>query len=209
MLFSYLIKGLVIGFSLSLPVGPIALVCIRRTLGRGPSSGIASGLGAATADGIYGLIAGFGITFISNFLFSHHVILRLIGGCVLGYLGFKIFLTVPEEESASTDDNDLIHDYFSALFLTLMNPMTIVAFAAVFAAAGVGNPKGNYLGAIVLVAGVVLGSALWWLILSGAVSYFHGRVNNKVLRFVNQISGTIIASFGLIVLLSLAGWLAQ
>ena len=119
MLFSYLLKGLVIGFSLALPVGPIALLCIRRTLARGPASGVASGMGAATADGVYGLIAGFGITFISNFLFSHNIILRLIGGCVLCYLGVKIFLTVPGENRNSGVENGLVHDYVSALLLTL------------------------------------------------------------------------------------------
>jgi threonine/homoserine/homoserine lactone efflux protein len=209
MLFSYLVKGLVIGFSLALPVGPIALLCVRRTLARGPASGVASGMGAATADGVYGLIAVFGITFISNFLFNHHIILRLIGGGILCYLGIRIFLSMPRENPTSGDENGLVHDYVSALLLTFTNPMTVVAFAAIFAAAGVGETHGNYLGAAVLVAGVVLGSALWWLVLSGAVSWFHGRVNGRVLRFVNRVSGTLIAGFGLIVLLSLAGWNAQ
>jgi threonine/homoserine/homoserine lactone efflux protein len=208
MLFSYLVKGFVIGFSLALPVGPIALLCIRRTLARGPASGVASGMGAATADGVYGLIAGFGITFISNFLFSHHIILRLIGGCILIYLGIRIFLSIPREKPTSGEEKGLVHDYVSALLLTFTNPMTVVAFAAIFAAAGVGETNGNYLGAAVLVAGIVLGSALWWLLLSGAVSWFHGKVNVRVLRFVNRVSGTLIAGFGLIVLLSLTGWMA-
>ena len=209
MLFSYLLKGLVIGFSLALPVGPIALLCIRRTLARGPASGVASGMGAATADGVYGLIAGFGITFISNFLFSHHIILRLIGGCVLCYLGVKIFLTLPGENPNSGVENGLVHDYVSALILTLTNPMTVVAFAAIFAAAGVGDPEGNYLGTAILVGGVVLGSALWWLILCGVIGGLHRKVNDRVLRFVNRISGTLIAGFGLIVLLSLTGWIGR
>jgi threonine/homoserine/homoserine lactone efflux protein len=209
MLFNYLLKGLVIGFSLALPVGPIALLCIRRTLARGPASGVASGMGAATADGVYGLIAGFGITFISNFLFSHHIIMRLIGGCVLCYLGVKVFLTVPGGSSNSGVENGLVHDYVSAMLLTLTNPMTVVAFAAIFAAAGVGDSEGNYLGTTVLVGGVVLGSALWWLILCGTVGWLHRKVNDRVLIFVNRVSGTLIAGFGLIVLLSLTGWIAR
>jgi len=166
-------------------------------------------MGAATADGVYGLIAGFGITFISNFLFSHNIILRLVGGCILCYLGVRIFLSMPREKTASGVENGLVHDYVSTLLLTLTNPVTIIAFAAIFAAAGVGDTHGNYLGATVLVAGVVLGSALWWLILSGAVSLFHGRVNDWVLRFVNRVSGTLIAGFGLLVLLSLTGWIVR
>jgi threonine/homoserine/homoserine lactone efflux protein len=206
MLFSYLVKGFVIGLSLAVPVGPIALLCIRRTLTRGAASGISSGLGAATADGIYSLIAAFGITFIANFLFSHNIILRVVGGGVLCYIGVKIFLSVPGENSSSTQEDGLVHDYVSALLLTLTNPMLVVAFAAVFAAAGVGYPKGNYLDTVVLVVGVVLGSTLWWLILSGAAGYLHRKIDNRMLRLANQVSGTILAGFGLIVLLSLAFW---
>ncbi len=206
MLLSYLLKGLVIGFSLALPVGPIALLCIRRTLARGPWSGVASGLGAATADGVYGSIAAFGITFVSNFLFSHSITLRLVGGCILCYVGVRIFLSVPEKDQASGAENGLIHDYVSTFLLTLTNPMTVITFAAIFAAAGVGESKGNYLGTAVLVGGVVLGSALWWLILCGTIGGLHRRVNDRVLRFVNQVSGTLIAGFGLVVLLSLITW---
>ncbi len=206
MLFTYLVKGLVIGFSLALPVGPIALLCIRRTLARGPASGVTSGLGAATADGVYGSIAAFGITFISNFLFSHSITLRVVGGCILCYVGIKIFLSVPGKNSASRVEDGLVHDYVSTFLLTLTNPMTILTFAAIFAAAGVGDPEGGYLGTVVLVGGVVLGSALWWLILCGTIGMLHRKVNDKVLRFVNQISGTLIAGFGLVVLLSLVVW---
>ncbi len=209
MLFSYLLKGFIIGFSLAVPVGPIGLLCIRRTLTRGPAAGIASGMGAATADGVYGLIAALGITFISNFLFNHHITLRFIGGCILCYLGIKIIRSIPSEDLNSAKENGHVHDYVSTLLLTLTNPVTVVVFAAIFAAAGVGDTEGNYLGATVLVAGVVSGSALWWLILCGAVSYFHGKVNDRVLKLVNRVSGTLIAGFGLVVLLSLAGWIVR
>ena len=167
-------------------------------------------MGAATADGVYGLIAGFGITFISNFLFSHHIILRLIGGCVLCYLGVKIFLTVPGENPNSGVENGLVHDYVSTLLLTLdksydgqlpLQPYLLLQES--------GDPEGNYLGTAILVGGVVLGSALWWLILCGIVGGLHRKVNDRVLRFVNRVSGTLIAGFGLIVLLSLAGWNVQ
>jgi threonine/homoserine/homoserine lactone efflux protein len=206
MLLSYLAKGFVIGFSLALPVGPIALLCIRRTLARGPASGVASGLGAATADGIYGSIAAFGITFISNFLFNHSITLRLVGGCILCYIGVRIFLSKPRENLTSGVENGLVHDYVSALLLTLTNPMTVLAFAAIFAAAGFGDSEGNYLGTAVLVGGVILGSAVWWLVLCGTIGLLHRKVNDRALIFVNMVSGTLIAGFGLIVLLSLVGW---
>ncbi len=206
MLLSYLAKGFVIGFSLAVPIGPIALLCIRRTLTRGAASGVASGLGAATADGIYALIAAFGITFIANFLFSHNIILRLVGGGVLCYIGVEIFVSVPGENPSSTQEDGLVHDYVSALLLTLTNPMLVVAFAAVFAAAGVGYPRADYLDTAVLVVGVVLGSTLWWLILSGAAGYIHGKISDRMLRLANRVAGSILAGFGLIVLMSLAFW---
>jgi threonine/homoserine/homoserine lactone efflux protein len=163
-------------------------------------------LGAATADGVYGSIAAFGITFISNFLFNHSITLRLLGGCVLCYLGVSIFRSIPGEKSASGAENGLVHDYASTFLLTLTNPMTIITFAAIFAAAGVGDYEANYLGTAVLVAGVVLGSAFWWLILCGTIGTLHRKINERVLRFVNQASGTLIAGFGVIVLLSLIVW---
>ena len=169
-----------------------------------------SGMGAATADGVYGLIAGFGITFISNFLFSHHIILRLIGGCVLCYLGVKIFLTVPGENPNSGVENGLVHDYVSTMLLTLDKSYDGRCLCSHICCCGSrGIPKGIIWARAILVGGVVLGSALWWLILCGIVGGLHRKVNDRVLRFVNRVSGTLIAGFGLIVLLSLTGWNVQ
>jgi threonine/homoserine/homoserine lactone efflux protein len=201
----YFIKGLVIGFSLAIPVGPIALLCIRRTLARGLLSGLFSGLGAATADIIFGAVAGFGVTFLANFLIKHSVILRLLGGAFLCYLGVRTFRSIPPTTPVNHDEIGLVRDYASTLFLTLTNPMSIFALAAVFAAAGVGQPDGNYYAAtIVLVLGVGLGSALWWLVLTGGLSFFHGKINPEGLRLINRLSGTAISLFGIAVLLSLA-----
>ena len=116
---------------------------------------------------------------------------------------------MPGENPNSGVENGLVHDYVSTLLLTLTNPMTVIAFAAIFAAAGVGDTQGNYLGTAILVGGVVLGSALWWLILCGTIGGLHRKVNDRVLRFVNRVSGTLIAGFGLIVLLSLTGWIGR
>lgn len=201
----YFIKGLVIGFSLAVPVGPIALLCIRRTLARGLLSGLFSGLGAATADIFFGVAAGFGVTFLSNFLVKYSVILRLVGGAFLCYLGVRTFKSIPPNTPVNHDEIGLVRDYVSTLFLTLTNPMSVIALAAVFAAAGVGQPEGNYyLSTFVLVLGVGLGSAMWWLILTGGVSFFHGKINPAGLRLINRLSGTAISLFGIAVLLSLA-----
>lgn len=201
--FSFLLRGLIIGFSIAAPVGPIGVLCIRRTLAKGKSSGLISGLGAATADAIYGSIAGFGLTFISNFLISQQVWLRLIGGGFLCYLGLKTFLASPSKQAVSTNGNGLISAYVSTFFLTLTNPITILSFAAIFAGLGVGSASRNYFSAGVLVVGVFIGSALWWLLLSSGVGLFGEKLNVTGLRWVNRISGMVIIIFGIVALLSL------
>jgi len=199
---SFLLRGLAIGFSIAAPVGPIGLLCIRRTLAEGRASGLVSGLGAASADGIYGCVAGFGLTFISNFLVSQEGWLRLIGGVFLCYLGLKTLFAKPAEQAALAKGNGLVGAYASTFFLTLTNPMTIISFAAIFAGLGLASTSANYLSAGVLVFGVFIGSALWWLILSGGVGVFREKLNPHGLQWVNRISGAIITGFGLFALLS-------
>ncbi|MCK4801887.1 MAG: LysE family transporter [Anaerolineales bacterium] len=199
---SVLLKGLMIGFSIAATVGPIGVLCIRRTLIEGRLSGLVSGFGAATADAIYGAIAGFGLTFISNFLVDQQTWLRLIGGLFLIYLGLKTFLRKPKDLVLSDQRVKLIDAYGSTLFLTLTNPMTIISFVAIFTGLGLASESGNYLSASILVLGVFIGSALWWLLLSYGVGIFREKFTLAGLKWVNRISGVIIASFGLYVFLS-------
>ena len=199
-----LLRGLVIGFSIAAPVGPIGVLCIRRTLADGRAVGFAAGLGAATADALYGAVAGFGLTVVSTALVGRQGWLRLIGGAFLCWLGARTFLARPAEAAAQAAGGaGLLGAYASTLVLTLTNPMTILSFAAVFAGLGLGAAGGGYGAAAVLVLGVFAGSALWWLALSGAVGLLRHRVTPRGLRWVNRASGTIIAGFGLLALLSL------
>jgi threonine/homoserine/homoserine lactone efflux protein len=206
MAIDYFIKGLIIGFSLAIPVGPIGLLLIRRTLTRGRISGLVSGIGAATADGLYGAVAGFGLTLLSNFLFKHSVVLRLMGGAFLCYLGVRIFLSKPREKTTKGSEEGLLGDYISTLFLTLTNPLTILSFAAIFAASGVVVVPGEYYGTAMLVLGVFSGSSLWWIILSGVVSFFHGKLDSGGIMVLNKISGALIAAFGVMIFVSLQVW---
>lgn len=194
-------RGLIIGFSIAAPVGPIALLCIRRTLTQGNLSGLISGLGAATADAVYGCVAGLGLTFISNLLISQQLWLRIIGGTFLCYLGIKIFVSQPAKQAAIAKSTSLVSDYASTFFFTLTNPLTILSFAAIFAGLGVASNSGNYLSAIILVLGVFTGSALWWLILCSTISLLRTKLSPPRLQWVNRISGVIIALFGLFSLL--------
>jgi threonine/homoserine/homoserine lactone efflux protein len=199
----YLIKGLIIGISIAVPVGPIGILCIRRTLSRGRMVGFLSGLGAATADGFYGAIAGFGLTFLVDFLIGKQIWLRLIGGAVLCILGAKTFLSKPAEQGTSVDGSSRWHAYLSTFFLTLTNPLTILFFVAVFAGLGIGTEGGHYLLAGILVSGVFTGSAMWWLVLSGFTGLLQKLLNPKRLQWLNRISGLIILGFGLFALLGL------
>jgi len=201
----FLLRGILIGFSIAAPVGPIGVLCIRRTLAEGRATGFVSGLGAATADAIYGCIAGFGLTLVTRFLMDQQVWLRLFGGAFLCYLGVKTVLSRPAKQAASAKGSGLAGAYGSTFLLTLTNPMTILSFAAVFAGLGLASAGGSYASAGILVLGVFTGSALWWLMLSGGVSLLRSKFDARRLEWVNRISGVIITGFGVVALLSLVG----
>lgn len=201
---TFLIKGLVIGFSIAAPVGPIGLLCIRRTLAQGQAAGFLSGLGAATADAFYGVIAGFGLSLVSGLLLRQQGWLSLAGGLFLCYLGLKTFNSRPSRVTdpapAAVSGQGLLKAYVSTLFLTLTNPATILSFAAVFA--GLGVTGRNPATATLLVLGVFTGSALWWLALSGGVGALRGRFAPGRLYWLNRISGLVLGAFGLAALLN-------
>ncbi len=199
---AFLLRGLVIGFSIAAPVGPIGVLCIRRTLAQGRAAGFVSGLGAATADAIYGCIAGFGLTYVSTFLVSQQIWVRLIGGLFLVYLGIRAWSAEPPGKAASAVGKGLLAAYASTLFLTLMNPVTILSFAAIFAGLGLASSMGSYASATVLVLGVFIGSAIWWLLLSGGVSLFRVKFDPIRLWWVNRVSGVVLIGFGLFAFLS-------
>ncbi|HSB00158.1 MAG TPA: LysE family transporter [Anaerolineales bacterium] len=198
--YSFFFRGLLIGFSIAAPVGPIGVLCIRRTLADGRAAGLVTGLGAATADGLYGCVAGFGLTFISSVLIDQQMWLRLFGGLFLCYLGIKTLLSRPVEQAAKAAGTGLLGSYASTFLLTVTNPMTIISFAAIFAGLGLANTRGSYASALILVLGVFLGSASWWLLLSGGVGLFRDKFNSQALLWVNRISGVVIAAFGLVAL---------
>jgi threonine/homoserine/homoserine lactone efflux protein len=199
----FLLRGLVIGFSIAAPVGPIGVLCIRRTLAEGRAVGFVSGLGAATADSFYGAIAGLGLTVVSGLLVDQQTWLRLIGGAFLCALGVRVFRARPAENAAAVrKDSGLPGAYLSTLALTLTNPATILVFAAIFAGLGIGEARGDRRAALALVAGVFAGSAAWWLILSGGVSLLRMRLTPARLRWINRLSGVILAGFGAAALIS-------
>jgi len=191
-----LLKGLLIGLSIAAPVGPIGVLCIKRNLGHGMAAGLATGLGAATADGFYGAVAGFGLATISGFLMAQQAPLRLVGGVVLLWLGAASFRERPAKEKQVKEGRSLLADYATTVFLTLTNPSTIISFAAVFASVGLAETAGSYGKAASFVAAVFTGSALWWVFLSAAVSLARARVTPGAVRWINRASGLVLIGFG-------------
>jgi len=192
----FFLKGAAIGFTIAAPVGPIGVLCIRRTARDGFRSGFLAGLGAATADAAYACVAGFGITSISIFLVQRQAWLGLVGGLFLCFLGARAFLSRPAAPAAAAAGDQLPAVYVSTLALTLSNPSTILSFAAVFAGFGMG-PSLTRGAARALVLGVFVGSALWWLILSSGVGLLRSRVNSGWLALVNRASGAVLIAFGI------------
>ena len=200
---SFLMRGLIIGFSIAATVGPMCILCINRTLHKGQLYGLVSGLGIATADAVYGSIAGFGLTVITSFLVSQQMWIHLIGGLFLVYLGIKTTFTRPAERAAAAKADDFVGAYISTFLLTLTNPLTILSFAAIFAGIGVGGASKSYLSAPLVVCGVFLGSVTWWCILTSGISLLRKRFTARWLLWINRISGVIILLFGILALLSL------
>lgn len=200
------LKSFIIGFSIAAPVGPIGVLCIRRTLTGGRTAGILSGLGAATADMLYACLAVFGVRVVVNILLGQQMWLRLGGGIFLGYLGVRTLLERPARQAAAFKPNSLAGNYFSTFLLTLSNPMTIISFSAVIAGLGMVSSKPGIDLSLLLIMGVFTGSACWWLLLSGVVHLFRARLSPQIYTWVNRISGAVILLFGV---LSIYGVLAH
>jgi len=203
---TFFLRGLVFGFAIAAPVGPIGLLIIQRTLNFGQVVGVASGLGAASADAVYGSIVAFGLTLLSGLLLDLQTWLALMGGVFLCYLGVRTAMAAPATMAAQRETRGVAGAYASTFLLTLTNPPTILIFTAVFASVGLVNVAENRLAALLLVAGVFLGSAAWWLLLSGGVSLVRGHVTPRVLRWINWIAGGVIVAFGVIAILRGIGW---
>ena len=197
------VRGLVVGLAVAAPVGPLGVLCIRRTLAAGRLVGLATGLGAATADAFYGGVAAFGVTVISSLLLSQQVWIRLLGGLFLCYLGVKTIAAAPAERAAATAGPTPLRAYLSAVALTLANPPTILSFAAIFAGLGMGTTGKATGAAVVLVLGVLVGSALWWVLLCSGVALVRARVTPRLLRWINRLSGAMLVAFGVVALAGL------
>lgn len=197
--------GLIIGFALAAPVGPIAAICVQRTMNRGRLAGFLSGFGSAAADAVYGTAAAFGASFIASFLVEHGSWLQKIGGAILVILGVRLFFTRPHERKTSGKARGHLGMFLSTFFLTLTNPMTFLAFGAIFATMGLGAVRGHSILTADLVAGVTLGAALWWSLLVVAIWMLRRHFTYEKLVWVNRGAGIFVVAVGLLYMFVLHG----
>jgi len=193
-----LLAAVLIGITIAAPVGPITVLYVRRALSNGWRSGIATALGAASADAIYAAVAAFSFTLLAELFVTLRIPIQLAGGLFLLYLGIRIFRARPTDQAVQDKGGNLRRDYFSTLLLTLTNPMTILVYAGVFTGAGMAAfNEGGQSCPLALVAGVFLGSILWAGSLVTAAAFFRARFTPRAMLWVNRISGGVIILFAI------------
>jgi putative LysE/RhtB family amino acid efflux pump len=195
-------RTFVVGVAIAAPVGAMGVLCIQRTLARGWLAGFATGLGIATADGVYAGVAAFGVAAVSQTLLAYQAPLRIGGGLVLVWLGTRAIMSPPTRNAATAPDSAKLSAlYFSAVGLTLTNPLTIMAFAAIFAGAGLVAQPGLSTAAVATL-GVASGSLAWWITLSTGTALARHGAGDSLLLWVNRVSGGVIAAFGVVAIVA-------
>lgn len=198
-------NGFIVGLMVSIPLGPIGVLCVQRTLNKGRKSGFISGLGAASADTIFSIIAGLGVSYVIRFVKEQHLYFQIIGGIIIIFLGIHVFYTNPVRQLRlqRMNKNKLSYDFFSVFFLTLSNPMAILLFLAMFAGIHIASDSPGFLNLTSLVAGVLGGSSTWWFILSSFVNFWRHRFRLKIIWWMNKVAGVIIFFLGILAILSI------
>lgn len=196
------LKSIFLGFIVAVPIGPVGIICIRKTLTSGRRMGLSTGLGAALADGIYGIIAAFGVKAAAHFLYIFRSPIEIIGGMCIVYLGYRSFYKRHHPDTLETTETESeIVSAVSAFFLTLTNPLTLVTFTLVFAGLGLGRGT-RPLTASLVVLGVAIGSFLWWIIVANIVSYLKTKFTHKTLNTINIVTGAILIVLGILSIIS-------
>lgn len=195
------VQGIIIGLTLAVPVGPISLLCIHRTVAGGRLHGILSGFGVATADSFYAAVAFLGLTAVSGMIIGNQAVFRLLAGLALVLVGIQVFRSIPSEPGAGPENPEsYVRDYLSLLAITAANPLTIIFFITILPGFGVVAQGTTLISAVPFVAGVFLGSAVWWIVLCGSLGSVRSRLSTENLRRINQISGILITGIGVVML---------
>jgi len=203
------VQGIIIGLTLAVPVGPLALICIQRTVTEGRLHGIFSGIGVATADSFYAAVTFLGLTVISGLIIAQQYLFRFLAGVVLILLGIRVFLSIPSAISAKTEHETYLKDYLSMVALAIANPLTLVFFLVILPGYGVVIHGTSFLSATEFVAGVFFGSTVWWVVLCGSIGSVRSRLSSENLGRINRVSGLLISCFGAGVLILLVMTIGQ
>ncbi len=197
MFLTLLIKGLIIGFAVSIPLGPIGVLIVQRTVNKNRYSGFFSGMGAATSDTIYAIIAGFSLTYIINFIRQHQMTFQVLGAIILLILGLYIFTKNPVKDLRKyrKKGSNYFQDMASTFLITFPNPLVIFIFLAVFASSGVVLKIDEPYQSLILLLGIFLGATCWWFTLTSVVSLFRNRFSLKSIWWLNKIAGILILVF--------------
>lgn len=198
------IKCIISGFFLAAPIGPVNLICLKRTLSEGRLTGLAAGLGAALADAIYAHVAAAGMHVFTDFILRYASLLRWGGGLLIIYLGYRTFRSAAFcREEIRTSPRSLLRLVGEVFLLTLTNPFTIFAFFAVFSSFGIAGGITSLTAAALVASAVFLGSSLWWITLTGLVSFFRNRMTDELIAKINRLSGILIILLGIVSILEL------
>lgn len=201
----YIFRGMLIGLMMSVPLGPMGVLIIQKTLHKGALSGFIAGMGAACADLFYATVAAFGLGFVINAVRAHEIILQIIGGIFLLIVGLRIYFANPLKQIKArrrVTKKGLLGDFLSLFFLTVSNPVTVIVFMAVFAGTSVLGDSPTFTTEILILTGVLLGGSAWWYVLSTIVNIFRKKFKLRVLVTINRVSGIIITLLGGLVILA-------
>jgi threonine/homoserine/homoserine lactone efflux protein len=193
---SLFIQGIIIGLTLAVPVGPISLLCIQRSIADGRLHGIISGIGVASSDSFYAAISFLGLTIISGLIIAQQYLFRFLAGIVLIFIGIRVFLSVPTSASVQTGHETYLKDYLSMAAIAIANPLTLLFFMVIVPGFGIVIHGNSLLSAVEFVAGVFFGSTVWWILLCGSVGTMRTRISEENLGLINRISGILISCFG-------------
>jgi threonine/homoserine/homoserine lactone efflux protein len=197
--------GFFVGLLAAIPIGPVNLLVVRRTLAYDPLHGFMSGLGAVLADAVYACITAFGFTALAQLIKGHSTALEIVGGLMLLYFGARMYLAPPDARPDNGDQGEsktlpLLRAMMSTFALAVTNPATLLAFTAMFAGvAGIVGQNASFYGAAFLVAGVLAGSTFWWFTLTTITGLFHRHIDDRIMAIINKVSGVIVTVFGLAV----------
>ncbi|MCL2597453.1 MAG: LysE family transporter [Paludibacter sp.] len=198
--FDIFIKGIIVGLCVSVPLGPIGMLCVQRTLHRGRRHGIITGLGASASDLVYTIISLFFLSFIINFISKNEIIIQIIGSLIVCAFGWFIFRNNPSMQPKPDEkpNSSVLRDFFSSFALTLSNPLIMFVLIALFARFNFLSDKHSLPGIALGLLGIVAGATSWWAFLTLVVSRFRNKFNIKGLKMINRITGLIIIITGIV-----------